>query len=85
MYPSIYMYLQGLIYPMCCRTSSINSQQYNSEAQLECPHGHALSAFSARPPDYRKFDGSPRQATYEKRVCSMHQGVFMNVVPSEFA
>lgn len=27
------------------------------EAQVECPKGHELTAFSARPPDYRKFDG----------------------------
>ncbi|CAJ1434548.1 unnamed protein product [Effrenium voratum] len=26
-------------------------------AQVECPKGHELTAFSARPPDYRKFDG----------------------------
>eukprot|EP00439_Symbiodinium_sp_Y106_P023157 s4759_g2.t2 len=26
-------------------------------AQIECPAGHQLGAFSSRPPDYRKFDG----------------------------
>ncbi|CAK9009733.1 unnamed protein product [Durusdinium trenchii] len=26
-------------------------------AQIECSAGHELTAFSARPPDYRKFDG----------------------------
>lgn len=26
-------------------------------AQMECPHGHSLTAFGVRPPDYRQFDG----------------------------
>eukprot|EP00930_Biecheleria_cincta_P079976 TRINITY_DN68039_c0_g1_i1.p1 TRINITY_DN68039_c0_g1~~TRINITY_DN68039_c0_g1_i1.p1 ORF type:complete len:318 (-),score=65.11 TRINITY_DN68039_c0_g1_i1:384-1337(-) len=26
-------------------------------SQIECPQGHALTAYSARPPDYKKFDG----------------------------
>ena len=30
-----------------------------TEAQIECPAGHELGAFSSRPPDYRKFDGCP--------------------------
>lgn len=25
-------------------------------AKIECPHGHPLSAYSERPPDYKKFD-----------------------------
>eukprot|EP00435_Cladocopium_sp_Y103_P041848 s1262_g11.t1 len=26
-------------------------------AQMDCPHGHSLTAYGLRPPDYRKFDG----------------------------
>ena len=29
-----------------------------NKAQMECPHGHSLTAFGVRPPDYRKFDGA---------------------------
>merc|ERR1712048_1530636 len=44
-------------------------------ATIECPSGHELTAYSSRPPDYRKFD----DGDYTCDVCGQ-DGVYKRVV-----
>ena len=55
-----------------------------AKAQIECPLGHELGAFSSRPPDYRKFDGAAasQEKALSRMLASLDPKVYLMKQPS---